>query len=571
MSRFKVTATSEGMKVMIQDWNNLTKEQQKAIQQMLLADKGLKKVSKNSALMKKLKTDIKDVGKAFLGMVGANGATQLFGTIIERAKKNMEQIVELQNKASQGQRTVSQSLRGLIANDKDLSKDENKIQGFLNFSAEQGQKLGEGGQAQVLDALKDLRSATDGTDEQRKQALREAVSLKEFDANTDLSAAAKSIFNVTRSLEKLNDPNLQGKDLNKVAVGFIKTLGAQFTGDASNALKQVTTLLTKSNLDVDSSQASALFSFISKAIDDPEGKQSASTTGDLLTKILTADGKKIGGKALKFSSTGGFDRLLEFSERLKSGEFGNTAADKAKAIKTVFGEGQNTVTSVLALSEAGAIKGLKNNVGSFKDSFAGVDIVGRDKRIASQFVGTDLIEESKKRAGQRDRVLNQRTDLAAFSERAKQLQDIQETLGVTDGFDFLKDWRQLINRNTGDADSFFKAELAKLFNNAGIATSVTYNEATGLGGVYNSVTRDTALGTEIKSGSDLDTVARRAIELNKVDLSDGLNQVEQAILVWAGLGEQMIQKLKEDKASRDEIMKALQNVTPAVTQVGEND
>ncbi|MGB1270521.1 MAG: hypothetical protein ACPG5T_00465, partial [Endozoicomonas sp.] len=235
MSRFKITGQSKGIKEIAGDYDQLTKAEQLMVQQTLLGDKALKKFSKNSRHLKGLKKSLSDIKSTMLGMVGANSAGQIMSSVFEKWKENLQQVVDLQNKASQGQRTLTDSVKGLVGNDKELSKDPAKIQKFIDFAGDQGQKLGEGGQVQVIDALKDLRSATDGTDDEKLTALKEAVSLKEFDPNTDLSAAAKSIFNVTKSLEKLNDPKLQGKDLSKVAVGFIKTLGSQFTGDASEA------------------------------------------------------------------------------------------------------------------------------------------------------------------------------------------------------------------------------------------------------------------------------------------------------------------------------------------------
>ncbi|MGB1270650.1 MAG: hypothetical protein ACPG5T_01115, partial [Endozoicomonas sp.] len=331
-------------------------------------------------------------------------------------------------------------------------------------------------------------------------------------------------------------------------------------------------LLAKKDLGVDSSQASALFAFISKATDDTEGKTSASTTGDLLTKVLTADGKKVNGKKLRFESEGGFDRILEFSNRLKSGEFGDSSADKAKAIKSVFGEGQNTVTAILALAQQGASKGLKNNVSSFQDSFDGVDIVGRDKKVVRSVIkGSDLQDESKSISGKKDVILNKQTSQAAFSERAGQLKDLQEALGVTDGFDFFKDIRELVGRNGTDSDKFFKEGLQRLLGKAGVQTTESSVEllGTGAGRRFHNVTRDNELGRKIKETSDLSEISKVAVQNGAVDLSDGLSQVEQAILVFSGLSQEMIKKLEEDKADRKQLVAAITKTVEPDSTKGE--
>lgn len=340
MSKFKIVAQSQGIKELQGDFDKLTKSEQKFLQQTLLADKGIKKVTNNRKGVSQLEQGFNKLKTSIIGLAGPGAA---IATFISAVRKDIEHTLKMIEKAKSQNTTYAQSVSDLFTNDR-MFKDNKKLQNdFDNFFKEQGKKS-VGVIDQLPAAVAGARSKTAALEITKdpkfiKLAAEAAVNnftatLGKSDMESDITGIAQIAERDKRKVslqEKVNSAEAQKAEFQSLSAT-----------DATSASAIIPRALSSLNNFGTKEQILGLQAFATNQ---------GLTQDTALSGIMQIDQKLSKHKKFKNFEGSGFERLLKAREMIDSGkikesEFSGTERTILNSVRSNPEQLQSFITSL---------------------------------------------------------------------------------------------------------------------------------------------------------------------------------------------------------------------------------
>lgn len=460
MATIIVKAQTKGVSDAIKAFDQLTKAEQKAVFQGAELGKTIGKSTKKGS------DGIKNMTKNALafatGMIGVNSASAIFSKIIATAKGDFEQLLRFQRSALSTQQSFNDAVGSLISNNP-TGLTQQQLLSFQDFAKQRGAILGKGGATRVIQGLTALRSGVPGlTDEQQRGALQKGITQAEIDPSTNIGSFAVGVAKLDQSLNKGIT----------VATSALTLFGSRAGGDIATLVKQIARVIALTATGAGTTEELlAVTAFGTAALGDPTAERTVTAVGELLGNFQNKP-IKIAGKEVTFVGDTGFQKALDFIDRLKSGEFGE---DRGRVLAEVATGGQSGLALLAAIFKDTATQ--RETLAKIQKSGEGFDFQTEQLKLKNDtLANAKTIEEQKRAQGQQTISELSDTAGASFEASSEILDSFQETLGVTRGQreGLLRQFgptRTTLERIFGSGDDeFFQTQRKRIFLGAAAAT-----------------------------------------------------------------------------------------------------
>jgi len=347
--KVEIRFESPGANKVFQDFDKLTKKEQEMILQGSKVGKALEKAGE------KARSGAKKGSRAFDGLSRRIMATvdvvNLMSKAIQGAQNEYRKLEEFQRAASNKQITAEAALGNFkINNAQAIARDPNLLQTVQAFATREGAPLGEGGIADVVKAITEVRSkAGEGfTLQQQLEAVRSAAKARLIDPSVDLGALASANLRTQKAL------GISGQKAQNVLLAFGPKAGGDVNafveefGGLQGQAAAIRTIEKKQfgAAKTDFADLLALEGILSQALG--ESAENTST----IVKSLTSKvgGARVGKRQLKFREEGTVERILELAERVIGGEFG-TGRERQQVLTSAGLKGAKGLSTLAALLE----------------------------------------------------------------------------------------------------------------------------------------------------------------------------------------------------------------------------
>jgi len=421
-NEFSMGFESPGFDKLLGKFDDLTRKEQLAIVKGSKLGKMMQDTGKKG---KKAGDSMTDGMKKFaLQMAGTLTVTSLLQKGIAGMRQEYERFINQAKRSREIGLSVKQAAGGLIRNNADI--DPKLLSRILNFSREQGAKIGPGGEARVINAFETVRSALgpSATEQEQFSAIRRGVRGAKIDQRVDIAQAAIANIRLQKGL------GVDEARAGSTALAFGKFAG----GDINQFIPQLgklTALTQAKGFSGDINDVLALEGFLSQKLALSPEEATTATTGTLGRLSLQAP--KFKGKPLEFKAKDTLDQLIELFQRAESGEFG---MDKRRILAESGLEGR------LAAPVVGAVTG----------NLAELQAARRGIRRFNQPGAPDLLVQQERLLSQRDRAENVVLGTSGFEETqtggdpelrararsSKELESLMTLLGRGDPFGLSK-------------------------------------------------------------------------------------------------------------------------------------
>jgi hypothetical protein len=313
----RIEFTSPGAEDVLKKFDALTRKEQEAI----LAG------SKLGAAMSQVGTQGRKAGdegaagmaKWAMGAMGMASALDVVNKGLAVSRAELQRIVDLNKQSAQTRVTYEQARGNFIMNNQASMAADKGLLGRMDvFAAQQGAGLGAGGTARVLQGITNVRSAigSGATEQEQLSAVARAVEIAKVDPAADVGSQALAILRVMKGL-KLN----QTRSSNVVAA-----FGEQAGGDINDFVGQFGKLGgVAEGTGTSLADVLALEGFLSQKM-GTSAEETTTLVASALGKLKMGD-IRANKKKVTFKSQNLVDRLLELSERVQAGEFGDDATE----------------------------------------------------------------------------------------------------------------------------------------------------------------------------------------------------------------------------------------------------
>jgi len=348
-NEFSMEFTTPGFDEALNKFDGLTRKEQLAIAKSSKLGKMMQDTGRKG---KKAGDSMTDGMKKFaLQMAGTLTVTSLLQKGIAGMRQEYERFINQAKRSREIGLSVKQAAGGLIRNNADI--DPKLLGRILNFSREQGAKIGPGGEARVINAFETVRSALgpSATEQEQFSAIRRGVRGAAIDQRVDIAQAAIANIRLQKGL------GVGEARAGSTALAFGKFAG----GDINQFIPQLgklTALTQAKGFSGDINDVLALEGFLSQKLALSPEEATTATTGTLGRLSLQAP--KFKGKPLEFKAKDTLDQLIELFQRAESGEFG---MDKRRILAESGLEGR------LAAPVVGAVTG---NLGELQAARRGI-------------------------------------------------------------------------------------------------------------------------------------------------------------------------------------------------------
>jgi len=554
MAELSLQAKTPGVQEAMSALDKLSKAEQKLVLEGSAIGKSVgKSADRGHASLTKMATAAQSV---IGGMIGIGSATGVATLLISKLKAEFEALKAMQDKAAGSQRSWSAELGEFISNNPQLGQAE--TQRWANMAMDEGQKL-EGGPAQVLKAITEVRSGTPGaTDEQQVAAIQRAVLQATTAPQTDIGAYATGIVKTQQILSS------QGVETTPTqAHNLLAMMGARAGGSIADLVKQVGKLGGGAiGGETPMADVLSLFAFLTGELSDTTGEQTTTTTLNMLTRAKTLKFKMGGREARKIDGSG-YDIIMDMLARIDAGEFGDKTLARAQFAKTLGG--RTSGAAALAVMASGRSR-LEETRGMIGGTLAGTgeDFAAAQYALKGQLLGQTGVGLDRQRVatGQLE-VLRQVGPGAEWSRMRDRMKMFREATGETGEFDVGKDFREWSAQNRGrrpvewEADQYRRLMRKQAFSMspalaAGARSETVYNPAAGL-----PSERDKQREDRMNRMQTVPEWARYIIEQGGVSAEGGLSTPEAFALLQAGGRAEEVQRVAQlDQAGLTEAFRA---------------
>ncbi|MFH1604526.1 MAG: hypothetical protein ABIH03_11535, partial [Pseudomonadota bacterium] len=460
-------------------------------------------------------------------------AAGLVAKVIQSAKEDFRQLLEMQSAAANSQQTMADAVGKFIGNNPQLTPQQ--VSGYVQYAEAGAQRgrLGPQGPQTVMAGLTALRGgASDVTDQQQLEAMDRALLQKRLDPSTDLGSYSTAIAKTMKAtkLGAAQAHNILGM-YGALAGGDIGTLADQvsrLTGVAAGTTTKATDVL-------------AMHAFLTTAMGDKTGEESTTMVASLLGRVGAKD-VKMGGKKVKLQGENELEQLMSGLERAGTGEWG----DKQKATFALlkqFGRAGAAMTISAAQMQANPEEIQRRRQMIAEGGGPGVDFAQAQLATKAEVArGSAGVDESKLIAGRKEQKQLQDTAGANWARMGEDIKSWKATQGITTGFDWtmgLRQWQA--QRGDTTAGQFFESEKQRAA--FGAVQSRLGGDFFGQGSdVSLAEVRGKMRGLKGKSAED---ILRFGATEGAVNPAGGIDSVESSMLQLVGISQQQIDTLNQ--------------------------
>lgn len=349
MPTLNVRAQTDGMQRVQDDFDGLTRKQQKLILESSQVGKEFDRMQKklDGAGQSSRKTgqellsmnNLLKVGASLAGGLGASfGVMEGAQQLVKQTRLELERYVKVTKEAEAAGTKRGQGIGGLLLNAGDLAADPAALKRVTDQLQDIAITRGRTPE-DTLAAFTSMRPQTPGaTDEQRLAALDAGFKAKQLNEGFDAPGFAAALVSVVQESER----NGQAISMDRAADKFF-ALADRFGGDTNAFGAPLARMagLTSTGVSLDELGGALAFG-VASTKKTPEAVIEG--LAPLLTKLAAEDQVEIGRRKVRLEGADPIDKLLNFLDRLDAGEFGT---NRAAAIDDLIKGGGGVNTQLL--------------------------------------------------------------------------------------------------------------------------------------------------------------------------------------------------------------------------------
>lgn len=559
MATLRVRAQTDGMQRVQDDFDGLTRAQQKMILQGSQVgkqfDKMAQKLEGTGKSTRGLKGGIFDLKgmlssatQAALTFTGSFAGMRGVQLLLEASRRELERFKTIADAATKAGGSTSQSVGALFLNAGDLAANPEEGQRIVanlrNMSVRSGRDLDE-----VVGAFTSLRPQTPGsTDDERLQALGLGFKAKQLNQDFDAPGFAASLLGVVQESKSRG----QQIGVDEASDKFF-ALADQFGGNTNEFGAPLARLTGLTSTGASLDQLGGALAF---GVATTKKKPEAVIEGlaPLLTKLAAEDQIKIGQRNVRLSGDDPFAKLDDFMNRLDAGEFGT---NRAAAVQDLIRGGGGINTQLLL----GQIMAQREQYNTALNAGVNASPGSLDSRFeAARAADSEFDERQRVREAEARSFLVNAGDSSSqgVELQAKQVEELARQLGLdpsqeryfkqfasgpltalaVGNEETLGDEIRTKIRSGRSGDSLQRQLLEQVL----IDQPVDHRLHRFEGGLSDIRAAGQAGGVE--------AFAREAVLTGNVNLADGVNRQEQAILQLAGIQQRLLEQLLQNNDER---------------------
>lgn len=527
----------EGFAKLVNEFNQLTKAEQRAAVQASKISGELSKSGRKSGEFRKLARGALE----FAGALGAvTSVQQVISAGFQEVQRQVRETINLAKQAQNLGRNLEQGRGQILANDPNLTAAQRaRIDGALRSIAPQ---LGKQGAQQAGKLFADVRTGTPGASlDQQIAAFRTAARTTALTGVDDLSQLAPQAIANVRIQQALGKQGLQADGT--TAQNLLLTGGARAGIDTGQVAKNLLPLIGAEGATV--AQKTALLGF-GTAETGLGGERIGTAIQSLLQRLARPEFKD-GATGTSFTLQGDtqFGKLTNFLDRVQGGQLDRAAAQRALAGDDA---GKNALLNALF-----ANRGTFNEtLGLASGSLAGGRNLQEETIAAALSDTPQLARTLKTRTAEGQSVFRQAANVQGrgAAEVADAIKATREGLGVISPFKEtlpllgLEAQAQRASTKAGGLAAFERQKRIEAFASAFGIENIAGG---GRGGVVSEAalkgaTRTNRLGAALDAGGEA-AAFQFAVNEGFVSPDQGLSGAERVALSAGGISDEQLNKL----------------------------